>query len=108
MTDRSIHVVEADFEQEVLHSPQPVLVHFWASWCAPCTMITAILRKVTSADERDFKVVRVDTDANPSLLPRYEITGIPTLVIFKQGEVAARFVGAPSKSELMRFIDEHV
>ena len=108
MSDRIIHVTDESFEQEVLKSSNPVLVDYWADWCGPCKMIAPVLDEI--ADEYDGKVriAKLNIDQNPDTPPRYGIRGIPTLMLFKQGEVEATKVGAVSKSQLTAFIDSNL
>jgi thioredoxin 1 len=108
VSDRIIHVTDESFEQEVLKSSNPVLVDYWADWCGPCKMIAPVLDEI--ADEYDGKVriAKLNIDQNPDTPPRYGIRGIPTLMLFKQGEVEATKVGAVSKSQLTAFIDSNL
>ncbi len=108
MSERIVHVTDDSFEQEVLQSSNPVLVDYWADWCGPCKMIAPVLDEI--ADEYDGKVriAKLNIDENPDTPPRYGIRGIPTLMLFKQGEVEATKVGAVSKSQLTAFIDSNL
>lgn len=108
MSERIVHVTDDSFEQEVLQSSNPVLVDYWADWCGPCKMIAPVLDEI--ADEYDGKVriAKLNIDENPNTPPRYGIRGIPTLMLFKQGEVEATKVGAVSKSQLTAFIDSNL
>ena len=105
MSDRIIHITDATFEDKVLNSDKPVLVDYWAEWCGPCKMIAPILDEI--ADEYDGKltVAKLDTDRNQPTAIKYGVRGIPTLMIFKDGEIAGTKVGALSKSQLSAFID---
>jgi len=105
MSDRIIHITDATFEEQVLNSDKPVLVDYWAEWCGPCRMIAPILDEI--ADEYDGKltVTKLDTDRNQATAVKYGVRGIPTLMIFKGGEIAGTKVGALSKSQLSAFID---
>jgi len=108
VSERIVHVTDDSFEQEVLQSSNPVLVDYWADWCGPCKMIAPVLDEI--ADEYDGKVriAKLNIDENPDTPPRYGIRGIPTLMLFKQGEVEATKVGAVSKSQLTAFIDSNL
>ena len=108
MSERIIHVTDDSFEQEVLQSSHPVLVDYWADWCGPCKMIAPVLDEI--ADEYDGKIMvaKLNIDENPNTPPRYGIRGIPTLMLFKAGEVEATKVGAVSKSQLTAFIDSNL
>jgi len=102
------HVTDDDFEQEVLNSDQPVLVDYWAEWCGPCKMIAPVLEEVADEYDDKIRVVKLNIDENPNTPPKYGIRGIPTLMLFKNGNVEATKVGAVSKSQLTAFIDGNV
>ena len=108
MSDRIIHVTDDSFEQEVLKSSDPVLVDYWADWCGPCKMIAPVLDEIAEEYDGKIKVAKINIDQNPDTPPRYGIRGIPTLMLFKQGEVEATKVGAVSKSQLTAFIDSNL
>lgn len=101
-------VTDRNFDQEVLQSPVPVLVDFWAAWCAPCRMIAPIVEQVAQEYEGKAKVVKLNVDENPETAARYNIRGIPTLLLFKNGEVRDQIVGATSKDHIERVIDAHL
>lgn len=100
-----ISTSDANFEAEVLQSDIPVLVDFWAEWCGPCKMIAPILDEVSAEYEGKVKIAKLNIDENPSTPPKYGVRGIPTLMLFKNGEVDATQVGALSKSQLCAFLD---
>ena len=102
------HVSETTFESEVLQSSRPVLVDYWAEWCGPCTMIAPALEELAASHADRLSVAKVDVDNNAGLSGRYGIRGIPTLMLFKDGQVLATKVGALSKSQLLSFIDAHL
>ena len=102
------HVTDYSFETEVLSSEQPVLVDYWAEWCGPCKMIAPVLEEVAAEYGEKLQVVKLNIDENPNTPPKYGIRGIPTLMLFKNGNVEATKVGAVSKSQLTAFIDGNV
>ncbi len=108
MSDKIIATSDANFETEVLKSEVPVLVDFWAEWCGPCKMIAPILEEVAGDYAGRVKVVKLNIDENPSTPPQYGVRGIPTLMLFKNGEVDATQVGALSKSQLCTFLDSNL
>lgn len=105
MSDQIKHVSDASFDTDVLQSAQPVLVDYWATWCGPCKMIAPILEEVASEYAGRLTVAKVDVDANPDTAAKYGIRGIPTLMLFKNGQAAATKVGALSKSQLTAFLN---
>ena len=108
MSDKIVHVTDDDFESEVLRSSEPVLVDYWAEWCGPCKMIAPVLDEIAGEYEGRVKIAKLNIDDNPNTPPRYGIRGIPTLMLFKDGEVEATKVGAVSKSQLTAFIDSNL
>lgn len=108
MSERIVHVTDDSFEQEVLQSSNPVLVDYWADWCGPCKMIAPVLDEIAEEYVGKVKVAKLNIDENPNTPPRYGIRGIPTLMLFKAGEVEATKVGAVSKSQLTAFIDSNL
>ncbi len=106
MSDAIVHVSDASFEQDVLNSDLPVLVDFWAEWCGPCKMIAPVLDELASEYAGKLKVCKVDVDANPEVPGKFGIRGIPTLILFKDGNAEATKVGALSKTQLAEFVDE--
>ncbi|AKH20868.1 MULTISPECIES: thioredoxin TrxA [Sedimenticola] len=108
MSEQIVHVTDDNFEAEVLKSDLPVLVDYWAEWCGPCKMIAPVLDEITGEYAGKIKVAKLNIDENPNTPPRYGIRGIPTLMLFKDGEVEATKVGAVSKSQLIAFIDSNL
>jgi thioredoxin 1 len=108
MSDLILHVTDNSFEQDVLKADLPVLVDYWAEWCGPCKMIAPILEDVAKEYEGRLKVVKLNIDQNEQTPPKYGIRGIPTLMLFKNGEVAATKVGALAKGQLIAFVDSHL
>ncbi len=108
MSEHIHYVTDDTFEEEVLQSQIPVLVDYWAEWCGPCKMIAPILDEVSQEYAGRLKVAKLNIDENQATPPKYGIRGIPTLMIFKNGEVAATKVGALAKSQLAAFIDSHI
>jgi thioredoxin len=108
VSDSIVHVTDDSFEDEVLKSPDPVLVDYWADWCGPCKMIAPVLDEIATEYAGKVKVAKLNIDENPNTPPRYGIRGIPTLMLFREGEVEATKVGAVSKSQLTAFIDSNL
>jgi thioredoxin 1 len=108
VSDSIIHVTDANFETEVLKSADPVLVDYWADWCGPCKMLAPVLDEIAHEYAGKVKVAKLNIDENPGTPPRYGIRGIPTLMLFKDGEVEATKIGAVSKSQLTAFIDSNL
>lgn len=105
MGDGIIHVSDTSFEQQVLNSDKPVLVDYWAAWCGPCKMIAPILDEIADEYTDKLTVAKINIDDNQLTPQKYAVRGIPTLMIFKDGEIAGTKVGAMSKSQLSAFID---
>ncbi|MGW8248774.1 MAG: thioredoxin TrxA [Acidiferrobacterales bacterium] len=108
MSDGISHVTDDSFESEVLQADGPVLVDYWAEWCGPCKMIAPVLEEIASEYGDKVKIAKLNIDENPATPPKYGIRGIPTLMLFKGGNVEATKVGAVSKSQLSAFIDENL
>jgi thioredoxin 1 len=108
MSDQIVHITDDSFEAEVLKSSSPVLIDYWAEWCGPCKMIAPVLDEIAQEYDGRLKVAKLNIDDNPNTPPRYGIRGIPTLMLFKDGEVEATKVGAVSKSQLIAFIDSNM
>ncbi len=105
MSDSIVHVTDESFEAEVLKADVPVLVDFWAEWCGPCKMIAPVIAEIATQYEGKLKVCKMDVDANTETAPKLSIRGIPTLMIFKNGNAEATKVGALSKTQLSEFIE---
>ncbi len=105
MSQGIVHVTDQSFENEVLKSNDPVLVDYWAEWCGPCKMIAPVLEEIATEYSGNLKVAMLNFDENADTPPKYGIRGIPTLFLFKDGNVEATKVGAVSKSQLSAFID---
>lgn len=105
---KPFHVNDADFETEVIESEKPVLVDFWAEWCGPCHMIAPHVEEIANEHEEALRVAKLDVDENPTIPGRYGIIGIPTLMLFKGGEVVARLTGALPKDRIVAQIMPHL
>ncbi|MGD8346101.1 MAG: thioredoxin TrxA [Lysobacterales bacterium] len=108
MSDNIIHVTDGSFDDEVLGAEGPVLVDYWAEWCGPCKMIAPIIDEIANEYGDKLKVAKMDIDSNPSTPQQYNIRGIPTLMIFRDGKVQAMKVGALTKGQLKSFVEESV
>jgi thioredoxin 1 len=102
------HVSDASFDADVLKSSTPVLVDFWAEWCGPCKMIAPILDEVAGANQGKLQIAKMNVDENREVPAKFGIRGIPTLMLFKNGELAATKVGALSKAQLQQFLDANL
>jgi thioredoxin 1 len=108
MSKHTFEVTSQNFQQEVLDSDQPVLVDFWAEWCGPCRMIAPIVEQIASEHTGKLKVGKLDADAHQEIMMHYNIMSIPTLILFKGGEVKERIVGFKSKEDLMAKFAAHL
>lgn len=108
MSEQILYVTDDTFEAEVIKSSNPVLVDYWAEWCGPCKMIAPILEEIASEYTGKITVAKLNIDDNPQTPPKYGIRGIPTLMLFKDGNVEATKVGALSKSQLTAFLDSNI
>ena len=108
MSENIIHVSDDSFGQEVLQSDKPVLIDYWAEWCGPCKMIAPVLAELADEYADKVQIAKLNIDDNPVTPPKYGIRGIPTLMLFKNGEVEATKVGAVSKAQLAVFLDENI
>ena len=108
MSDKIVHVTDGSFEDDVLKAEDPVLVDYWAEWCGPCKAIAPILGEIAEEYAGRVKIAKLNIDENPSTPPKYGIRGIPTLMLFKEGNVEATKVGALSKSQLSAFLDSNI
>lgn len=108
MSENIVKVSDDSFENDVLSAEGPVLVDYWAEWCGPCKQIAPVLDELADEYNGKLTIAKLDIDENPNTPPRYGIRGIPTLMLFKDGEVAGTKVGAVSKSQLAEFVDQHI
>ena len=108
MSEHILHVTDANFKAEVLESATPVLVDYWAEWCGPCKMIAPALEQIAQEYAGRLKVAKLNIDENQGTPPKFGIRGIPTLMLFKNGNVEATKVGALSKTALNAFIDSNI
>ncbi len=108
MSDNIVYTSDDGFEADVLGADKPVLVDYWAEWCGPCKMIAPILNEIADEYSDRLKICKLNIDANQATPPKYGIRGIPTLMLFKNGEVEATKVGALSKSQLQAFLDSNI
>jgi thioredoxin 1 len=105
MSGKVVDITDADFEQQVIKSDKAVLVDFWAPWCGPCRMVGPVVEDLADSMEGTVKVCKVNVDDNQAVARTYEIRSIPTLIIFKDGKVAARMVGVKPRAEIEKEIE---
>ena len=108
MSDKIVHTSDNDFENDVVKADKAVLLDFWAEWCGPCKMIAPLLDSIADEYEDKLTVVKLNIDENPQTPPKYNVRGIPTLLLFRDGSVTAQQVGAVSKAQLEAFLDSHL
>ena len=108
MSGKVTEVGDQNFEAEVLNSPIPVLVDFWAAWCAPCRMLAPVVEQIAEKYEGQAKVVKVNVDENTLTSGKYNIKGIPTLLLFKDGVIKEQIVGNTTKGTISKMIDNHL
>ena len=108
MSENIQNVTDDSWESDVLRSDEPVLVDYWAEWCGPCKMVAPILEEIATEYSDRIKVCKIDIDENAQMPQKYGVRGIPTLMLFKEGQVEATKVGALTKSQLAAFIDRYV
>ena len=108
MSEQVVHTSDGAFESDVVESDRPVLLDFWAEWCGPCKLIAPLLDTIANDYGDRLQVVKLNIDENPLTAPKYNIKSIPTLLLFKDGTVAAQQVGAVSKAQLSAFLDQHI
>ena len=107
MSDSILKLTDSEFENQVINSKKPILVDYWAEWCGPCKMIAPILEDVSLEMSDKVLIGKLNVDENSQTPPKYGIRGIPTLMLFKDGEVAGTQVGAISKNDLIKFIEDN-
>lgn len=108
MSENIVDITDDTFESEVLQARLPVLVDFWASWCVPCKNIAPVLEEIAQKYEGKLIVAKLNVDENESTAPKYNVRGIPTLMLFKNSNLEATKVGQVTKSQLAAFIDSHI
>jgi thioredoxin 1 len=106
MSEEILHVTDANFEMEILNSKIPALVDFWATWCAPCRAIAPIVEEMAETYSGKVKFAKMNVDENPAIPGKYGVRGIPTLILFKDGQVVDQVVGAVPKSQIQGLIDK--
>ena len=104
-SDTILHVTDTSFEDDVLNSGEPVLLDFWAEWCGPCKMIAPMLDEIAGEFKGKVKIAKINIDDNPKTPQRFSVRGIPTLILFKNGQVEGQKVGALRKADLAAFLE---
>ena len=104
----TVDTTDQEFDQQVLGSAMPVLVDFWADWCVPCHMVSPIVEEIGREKGGSLRVMKLNVDENPSTAQRFGVMGIPTLILFKDGEEKARVVGAKGKEAILKEIGPHI
>ena len=105
MSEKIVHISDTSFEQDVLKAPRPVLIDFWAEWCGPCKAIAPMLSEIAAEYRDKVTIVKLNVDENPKISQRFNVRSIPTLILFKNGQVEGQKVGAPRKSDLVAFLE---
>ena len=108
MNEMIKHVSDNSFDQDVLKSQNPVLVDFWAEWCGPCKMIAPVLEDIAKEHGERLQIAKLNVDDNPNVARRYDVMSIPTLIVFSDGEVKKRLVGAKGKAQLLEELAEYI
>lgn len=108
MSSFVIAVDDGSFEQEVVQSELPVLLEFWATWCGPCKMVAPVLEEIASLYQGRLKVAKIDIDQNDKTTAKYAIRSVPTMILFKKGEIVDTKLGAMAQSQLATFVDAHL
>ena len=108
MSDAVLHVTDSEFDEVVVKANGPVLVDYWAEWCGPCKMIGPVLDEIAEEYQGKLTIAKLNIDENPDTPQHYGVRGIPTLMLFKDGEVEATKVGALTKSQLAEFLDSNI
>jgi thioredoxin 1 len=104
-SEKIVHISDTSFEQDVLKAPRPVLIDFWAEWCGPCKAIAPMLNDIAEEYRDKLTIVKLNVDENPKTSQRFNVRSIPTLILFKNGQVEGQKVGAPRKSDLVAFLE---